>query len=76
MYSHRNWACPFFKWDECDKIHCEGGRLVFRSRESITDYADRYCGSVDGWQRCTIAASIETYYDRLHEDGVRKKRQA
>lgn len=67
MYSRRNWACPFFKWDECDKIHCEGGKLTFRSRKSIEDYAQKYCGSIEGWKKCTIAESVEMYYENCNE---------
>ena len=69
MYSKRLWACPFFRWDEREQIHCEGGVVSFPDRESCAGYAGKYCGSVQGWKDCTIAKSMADYYERTESDG-------
>lgn len=66
-YSNRTWACPFYTWDERKKIHCEGGCLSFRDREGLAEYANRHCGSTEGWKGCTLAQSLMSYYDRQEE---------
>ena len=63
-YSSRAWACPFFKWDEKGKTHCEGGCMSMPDKKSYSDYADRYCGDIHGWKSCTFAAALLKYYDR------------
>lgn len=64
-YSNRTWACPFFKWDERRKVHCEGGCCAsFPDRKTAQEYATRYCASVDGWRACTMAAALLRYYER------------
>lgn len=40
-YSHRTWACPFYRWDERCKVHCEGGCVAFPDREAAAEYARR-----------------------------------
>lgn len=62
-YSGRRYQCPFFKWDERRKIHCEGG-VVALPRAELGRYADRYCGSLTGWRECPIAMGLSAYYDK------------
>ncbi len=64
-YSHRGWACPFFRWDERERISCEGGRMDFPDRMALTEYADRYCANVQGWKSCTMAEGLLRYYERM-----------
>lgn len=63
-YSHKNWCCPFFTWDERLAFHCEGGKLEFPDWESRAAYADAYCAHVKDWKSCTVAASLLAFYDR------------
>lgn len=64
-YSSKTWTCPFLKWDERLKVHCEGGCCVaFCDREAYTEYTDRYCASLQGWKDCSVAASLLRYYER------------
>lgn len=55
-YSHKKWACPFFTWDEKFKVHCEGGCMKFRDRKEA------------GWKDCTVAQSVENYYERTEQN--------
>ncbi len=63
-YSNKTFACPFFKWDERLCVHCEGGVVRFRDRREAMEYIDRYCASVDGWEKCSLARSLLGYYER------------
>jgi len=59
--SNRIWTCPYYRWDEKGKIHCEGGVICFRERRTQTRYADRFCGG--DWGRCTLARSLNLQYE-------------
>lgn len=61
--------CPFWGSDLFDKkgenkISCEHGMLTFYNRNSIEEYMKKYCCSNDGWKKCTLAASLQKYYER------------
>ncbi len=70
-YSHKTWACPFFKWDERLSVRCEGGCVRFRDREQAAEYQNGYCASLDGWKNCTVAASAVRYYERTEQNAKR-----
>ena len=74
-YSHRAWACPFFKWDERLRVHCEGGCVQFRDREQAVEYQNGYCASLEGWESCTVAASAVRYYERMDQNAKRGQNQ-
>lgn len=63
-YSSRTWTCPFFQWDERRKVHCEGGGIAFTDGETFSAYAEKYCGSLEGWKACSIAAALLKQYER------------
>lgn len=63
-WSNRAWKCPFFGWDERLCIHCEGGKVKFQDRQAAVEYIDLHCASLDGWKRCSIADSLNKYYER------------
>lgn len=44
------------------KIHCEGGKVLFKDRESAKEYIDRYCAG--DWRKCTVAMALLRYYER------------
>ncbi len=63
-FSSKTWACPFFKWDERLCVHCESARAKFKDRETMMEYIDKYCASVQGWEKCSLAATLLRYYER------------
>lgn len=63
-YWHRDWKCPFFKWDEKLLVVCEGGRVIFPDEKAARDYFDRYCAHLPGWEGCCIAAVLSGFYER------------
>ena len=54
-YSHKTWACPFFRWDERLCVRCEGGCMNFPDREAA---------NLQDWKSCTVAANLLKYYER------------
>lgn len=62
-YSHRNWACPYYRSDKPDRVYCCGGTIKLPTRKNLIDYADRYCGSASGWKNCSIAVAWTKYYE-------------
>lgn len=64
-YTSKTFLCPFYSWDEKMKIHCEGGKVLFKDRESAKEYIDRYCAG--DWRKCTVAGSLLRYYERAEK---------
>lgn len=72
-YSSKTWACPFFKWDEKQKAHCEGGVVAFAVPETFDEFTSAYCASVDNWKRCSLAASLVRQYDKEDRDHAKRR---
>ena len=69
--------CPFWGSDLLDKkgekkISCEHGMLIFYDRNAIEEYMNKYCSCLDGWKKCTLAASLNNYYDRKEKERNKK----
>ncbi len=65
-YSNRAWQCPFFRWDERRKVHCEGGSAIsMPDAASFRAYISRHCSSHQGWHSCSIAVQLSSYWDRV-----------
>lgn len=62
-YSNRTWICPFFKWDEKQRVHCEGGTITMPDKQAYKAYIDQYCSSC-GWGGCSMSATLMDYYER------------
>lgn len=60
----RAYQCPFFRWEEKRKIHCEGGQLCFPDLDSMGEYIDKFCAKSPGWQSCSVAGNMQDYYRR------------
>ncbi len=67
-YSHLSWACPFFKWDEKQAVHCEGGKLIHPDQRAGKAYAAAFCANTAGWRDCTVARGLLEYYKRKEEE--------
>ena len=65
-YSNKTFVCPFFRWDERLRIHCEGGRISFRDRQEAEEYIEHNCGELNRWRECSIARSLLRYYERIN----------
>lgn len=59
----KTYFCPFWKWEESKNIHCEAGRLNFPDKKAKREYAVRYCACMNGWKTCSLAVSLQKYYE-------------
>ena len=67
----KTYICPFWKWGDNRCLHCEGGRVSFPDLKAKRDYVERYCASQGGWKACSIAGSLQDFYERKErEDGT------
>lgn len=65
-YLDRRWACPFYRYDERQCVHCErGSKLKFPDMTAEIAYVDRHCASVTGWRDCTLAQCLTNHYERM-----------
>lgn len=66
-YWHKLWVCPFYRWSDKTRVHCEGGTgVAFHDIRTIVEYMEGYCAS-QNWKQCSIAKSMLTYYERRDE---------
>ena len=57
--------CPYFQaGGKGLKVECEGGKLIFQSREAYLSYVGLYRGKCPGWERCTLAQNLTREYER------------
>ena len=56
--------CPFFSKEVGLKTNCEGGAVKHPDKIARKDYMLTYCASDIGWHKCSIARSLNNYYDR------------
>lgn len=64
VYWHKYYICPYFSSDDKQKIYCEGHcRLCFPDKDTTNEYLRSYCASDQGWKNCSIAKSLNEYYD-------------
>ena len=67
-YSRRTWCCPFFRFDEKNAVHCEDGSVVkLKDDKLFAEFAERYCGDVDGWKTCQLAKYLKRCYEARKE---------
>ena len=60
--------CPFFSKEVGLKTNCEGGAIKHPDKTARKDYMLTYCASDIGWKKCTLAKSLNNYYDRKDEE--------
>ena len=61
------YQCPFFIRGFTHGLRCEGGELVFPDALAAQDHASAFCANECGWRRCSIAVTLERYYDRKED---------
>ena len=67
-YYAMNWACPFYRWDEKRKIHCDGGTVGIRGNRDLLNYARKYCANVTGWEDCSLARALIEQNERREKN--------
>lgn len=59
--------CPFYTKALKTGIACEGGLLSFPDEAAVRDHCFAFCSNECGWRRCSIAVTLQKYYDRKEE---------
>lgn len=62
--------CPFYQ--KTVKLHksgkrgikCEGGEILFPDEQTVREHVSSFCGNEVNWRHCSIALSLQKYYDR------------
>lgn len=64
----RDFKCPYMKRTAINTIICERScRVVFNNTAEAVKYMDRYCDSDKGWHNCTIASTIDEYWEEVYD---------
>ncbi len=65
-YSHKRFACPFYKSDrrrhDIFVVSCEAGIIRLPGRPAFNEFTNHYC--CGGWRKCTLAAALKEYYEK------------
>lgn len=72
----RVFECPFYQWQRGYIVYCEAGRLEFSNGTAYADYCDRFCGSPNGWNGCTLAQALGRDYDRRKNNGTEHRQNS
>ena len=63
------WVCPYFHYDEKLLVACEGGtRIKFDDIQTLRQYEDAHCCSMDGYHKCSVAQALEEKYREEDKD--------
>ena len=68
-YWHFNFICPYFKWDEKQRIGREGKHILkFDSPKEARAFMKTYCA---GWRfsECPHAAKMNKRYEEKNKNG-------
>ena len=62
----KTYCCPFFRWEESLSVHCESGSVLrFPDKKTRDEDLGKYCSANPCWERCSIAAALRGYYERI-----------
>jgi hypothetical protein len=56
-------ACPYYRYDTKNVIHCEGISKTFVDPARKKRQIDFFCASVVGWERCEWAQKLNRKYE-------------
>lgn len=56
-------------------MSCECCRMMFPDNDTKRDYVRRYCASLEGWRKCSIARSLLEFYERTDKNAGEKRGQ-
>lgn len=59
--------CPYFKLRTRRQISCEGAIIRLPDRQGLSDFAQAFCASAEGYKKCTFYKLLGEYYDRKYD---------
>lgn len=75
MRVYRAYQCPFFIGPAYASgtgkrgVRCEAGVILFPDHQTSEDHKWAFCANECGWRRCSIAITLQKYYEREEEKG-------
>lgn len=60
----RAYQCPYYIRETVGGLKCEGGEILLPSSRAFKDHTECYCTNAFGWRHCSIAITLQKYYDR------------
>lgn len=59
--------CPYYIRYRSDRneMHCEGGIVLFQSRNHRHQYLSAHCCCHPGWKDCSIAKHLAEHYEEV-----------
>ena len=62
-YWHMNFICPYFKWDDKDRVGCEGKHILkFDNKFAAKRFMQNYCAGWK-WHLCPHAQHMNKIYE-------------
>jgi hypothetical protein len=58
------YQCPFFRHNSKNGFSCEAGEISFPDQKTARDHSFHYCANEAGWRLCSLAKTLQRYYDR------------
>lgn len=63
-WDQRIYHCPFFERRVPCGVRCGGHVLILPDDRASADLARDYCGNEVRWRECSIARTLEKFYER------------
>ncbi len=60
----RIYHCPFFERRIPRGVRCEGREIILPDDRAAIDLTRTYCGNEVNWRSCSIARTLEKFYER------------
>ena len=60
--------CPYFNHRTHGRIYCEGAIIRLPDKQGLTDFAQQFCGSAEGYRSCAVYLRLEAYYEQKYQD--------
>jgi hypothetical protein len=76
MGNRRVYQCPFYKKGCKDGICCEIGKIFFPDDVTARYHIFAFCTNEIAWRSCSIALSLQKYYDRKDQNNGKSSEAA
>lgn len=73
MGNGRIYQCPFYEKRCKSGVCCEGGKMIFPDEATARDHVSSFCANEVAWRRCSIALTLNKYYERRDYYGKSSK---
>lgn len=61
--------CPYFNHRNHGRIYCESATIKPPDKQTLSEFAQEFCASAEGYKNCTFYKLLDRYYERKYEEG-------